>query len=246
MHKKIACFGLLMGIIFGFGCSSVYAEETDSTQEVTSTSSEVACNVSVTNDASEFVVNIPKSVEGNGKSGVLSYTVSVTGTIADDKQLNVIPDASFILSQAHKSDVTATVSQDITAWLSDSLNTVGNGSVSYDGLSAGNWTGSFNFNIDLDDVPLGEDVTLTADNLAIYGIPTEGDVVIPSIVEDADGIRHKVTSIGDNAFYGCPSLTSITIPEGVTSIGNNAFHNVPHITYHGTATGSPWGARSIN
>ena len=32
-------------------------------------------------------------------------------------------------------------------------------------------------------------------------------------------------SIGDYAFSGCSSLTSITLPEGVTSIGNSAFYN---------------------
>lgn len=37
--------------------------------------------------------------------------------------------------------------------------------------------------------------------------------------EDLEG----VTSIGSYAFYGCTSLTSITIPENVTSIGNYAF-----------------------
>ena len=33
------------------------------------------------------------------------------------------------------------------------------------------------------------------------------------------------TSIGGNAFYGCSSLASITIPSGVTSIGSNAFYS---------------------
>lgn len=32
-------------------------------------------------------------------------------------------------------------------------------------------------------------------------------------------------SIGDYAFYGCTSLTSVTIPNGVTSIGEFAFYN---------------------
>ena len=36
-------------------------------------------------------------------------------------------------------------------------------------------------------------------------------------------IPNSVTSIGDLAFYGCSSLTSITIPNSMTSIGNYAF-----------------------
>ena len=36
-------------------------------------------------------------------------------------------------------------------------------------------------------------------------------------------IPNGVTSIGNNAFYGCFGLTSITIPESVTSIGRGAF-----------------------
>ena len=59
-------------------------------------------------------------------------------------------------------------------------------------------------------------------------------------------IPNSVTSIGKYAFSFCTGLTSITIPNSVTWIGSSAFNNVPNIVYYGTATGSPWGARSIN
>ena len=71
---------------------------------------------------------------------------------------------------------------------------------------------------------------------AFYGCSGLASVTIPN----------SVTSIGDEAFSGCSGLTSITIPNSVTSIGDKAFSLVANIVYSGSATGSPWGARSIN
>lgn len=49
-------------------------------------------------------------------------------------------------------------------------------------------------------------------------------------------IPSSVTSIGDWAFHGCNGLTSVTISEGVTSIGNWAFYycrSLKTITFEG-------------
>ena len=49
-----------------------------------------------------------------------------------------------------------------------------------------------------------------------------GDVKIPQSVTFA-GKEYKVTSIGDEAFGWCTSLTSVTIPSSVKTIGERAF-----------------------
>ena len=40
----------------------------------------------------------------------------------------------------------------------------------------------------------------------------------------------SVTSIGDDAFWGCIGLTNVTIPNSVTSIGNSAFYVCSELT----------------
>ena len=70
------------------------------------------------------------------------------------------------------------------------------------------------------------DVKLSSDGATVTGLNNAvSDLVILS---EYNGV--KVTSIGGTAFYGCDSLTSITIPDSVTSIGSNAFRGCTSLT----------------
>ena len=57
----------------------------------------------------------------------------------------------------------------------------------------------------------------------------KGEVTIPATTT-FDNKTYSVTSIGNNAFSGCSSLISITLPEGVTSIGHDAFSDCSSLT----------------
>ena len=59
------------------------------------------------------------------------------------------------------------------------------------------------------------DGILIKDNSVVRCRPVTNSAIIPNYV----------TSIGDNAFAECTSLTSVTIPNSVTSIGKGAFQN---------------------
>ncbi len=50
-----------------------------------------------------------------------------------------------------------------------------------------------------------------------------GDIVIPRSVK-YNGSTYTVTDIGEEAFYYCNGLTSVTIPRSITSIDERAFH----------------------
>ena len=61
------------------------------------------------------------------------------------------------------------------------------------------------------------------------GTKYSGAITIPATVT-FDGVTYSVTSIGNTAFSGCSSLTSINIPESVTTIGYRAFSGCSSLT----------------
>ena len=272
---------------------------------------------------STYEVMLPKTMSViNGDN---AYTVNVKGDLAGDEAIAVTPDATVSLSSEGKNAVIGNITQekqtftyaDASKKTDDVLTgTDASGNISINGLTAGHWTGTFNFNVgtnkyvpmsanlnadkstakleetvnltanatdgkapyqyqfkmrakgtedwtnltdygasntytwivdktgtyelavDIKDASntvvtkttdittetnIGEDVALTKDNLSTYGITNTGDVVIPSAVTDSAGMKHKVTSIGTDAFLNSTDLTSIKIPDSVTKIGDRAF-----------------------
>ena len=117
---------------------------------------------------------------------------------------------------------------------------------------------AFNNCSSLTSVSLPNNIT-TIPKYAFYGCSSLRSVTIPSNVTGIGqyafygckalasiNIPNVVKNIGERAFYSCTSLVSLSIPNSVTSIGSYAFNLVPNVVYSGSASGSPWAARSIN
>ena len=74
-------------------------------------------------------------------------------------------------------------------------------------------------------------VSVTYKGSSSYSYSNEytGRVAIPQTVTYS-GKTYSVTSIGDEAFYDCSGLISVTIPNSVSSIGSSAFYDCSGLT----------------
>jgi hypothetical protein len=178
----------------------------------------------------------------------VQYTVSASGDIAGYERIHVEPETSITLSQIDKEDITATIEQKIVDFrpnnwdetftetdgrlkstdkgAKDPINATG--TITANGITAGTWYGTFNFNIEI----IGYmDFTLTASTYSMTGLPTSncGDLVVPETFM-YEGKYYKTVAIGAYAFKNCNGLTSITLPDTVTRIKTNAFTSMNQYT----------------
>lgn len=121
------------------------------------------------NLGSTFSVVIPKTIVLDAVSKDSDYAVRVYGDISSDKKVTVAPQDAiaseenanvdfYMVDQAanlatRKADVVATVTQAVVDWTSAEVtaDTSQNGNVAAPTITAGNWKGTFNFNIALAD-----------------------------------------------------------------------------------------------
>ena len=105
---------------------------------------------------SSFSITIPKRIELDNTTNTESesiYTVQIKGDIASDEVITVSPDSSFNMTQSGGRTFPVVVTQlDTTAeW--DEISGVNgktiNGRLDGASMTAGNWQGTFNFNISL-------------------------------------------------------------------------------------------------
>ncbi len=61
-------------------------------------------------------------------------------------------------------------------------------------------------------------------SVEVVNSPTKyiGDVTIPETIQ-YNGITYKVVGIGDDAFYECPNMKSILLPNSITYVSKQAF-----------------------
>jgi hypothetical protein len=140
---------LTMACVMIFGSIAPAFAIVKETQIVTSNSTQ---QTEVTyNQESSFEVIVPKLVD-LGSDKFTNYQVTVSGDISSDEVVKVVPEESFLMKDKSgtsnlKADVEATVTQDKTEWIFNEFATKANGNISAPNLTAGNWDGSFFFNI---------------------------------------------------------------------------------------------------
>ena len=86
--------------------------------------------------------------------------------------------------------------------------------------ATGAWAQTFTF--DNLKYTVTDETTHTVELTGYVTKPT-GALTIPATVTN-ESTEYSVTSIGDEAFFNCTSLTGITLPEGLTTIGDVAFY----------------------
>jgi len=102
--------------------------------------------------------------------------------------------------------------------------TIGNGLTTIEGSVFGGCTGLKEF------IVSGQNQNYSSDGGVVFNKEKTAIMLFPPGKQGSYIIPNTVTTIGNNAFYGCFGLTDVTIGSSVTSIGSAAFYGCAGLT----------------
>ena len=182
---------------------------------------------------SEFKVTIPKKVTLDGalKSG--TYNVLVEGDIAGNEYVKVVPETYFLLYTKDKAPIPATVSQDRTGWSFLDFGTKANGLIETEGMTAGAWNGTFNFNIKLESsMELDSTVNGSVTN------PDDGEEAVTLKVNNVSGVQKEQLLDALEESGQIESGNDIDIMINITT-SNNTLEGIDNIIINTTGVANP-------
>jgi BspA type Leucine rich repeat region (6 copies) len=208
-----------------------YSTNADGSIYTYSTNADGSANI-VAYAGPPWVVTIPTNING------LIVTSIGQGAFASDYNLTSVTIPNSVTSIGVVAFGGCSSLTNVT--ISDSVTSIGNGAfalcTNLTSVTIGNGVTS------IGDSAFAGDALLTAITVATNN-PTYSSangvlfdksqtmlIQCPTGLRGSYTIPGSVTSIGDDAFYECESLTSVTIPGSVTSIGYYAFGGSPSLT----------------
>lgn len=195
-------------------------------------------------------IDIPKSVKAIGTdafAGIpnINYNGTASGSRWGAENINCFAEGSLVYSNEMKTRIVGcckAISGETE--IPNSVTSIGNGA--FEGCAG--LTGiTFSDNL----TEIGSNAFYQCTGLKRITIPDSTKTIGSSAFYECTGLESaelsmNLKSIGEKAFYQCTGLMSITVPDSVTSIGASAFENILNVVYHGTASGSRWGAKNLN
>ena len=219
-------------------------------------------------------ITIPSSVTSIGSSAftgtnTVYYTGSATGAPWGAVNYNPYTDGDFVYNNSSKTVLKGYLGTASSVTIPASVTSIGNDSfyhsdnlknVTFESGSqltsigewAFAWSGLESITIPAGVTSIGQYAFYRCINLTDIafengsGLKTIGESAFENANLASITIPSGVTGIGERAFYDNTNITSVTVPSSVASIGRRAFNNIKVVYYTGSATGSPWGALSVN
>lgn len=242
MKKKVLAGVLALMALMGTTVPAFAEEPTysvDYTDPITEERSYSVTVVQVKGAQSTFSVTLPKTMSGITVNNAISwdYDVAVSGDIAGMEVVSVVPDEEFVLSQTNKPSITANVTQPINTFRDNGytgtllsneafMRDGTTGKVTASGISAGEWKGSFYFNVALED----DIASYTVRDLdymfsAADGEPTEEDYAgVDQSIRDSLGTDEYVIVTLNSSLARVMSVDQISLNmKGVAEPGTGVF-----------------------